>query len=264
MKKLLFILLLFTNLVIYSQVKPDIDKIDNSVVSISIYNFKGELFAYASGFVIDASGIILTNYHVVENAASLTVTFDKDGLKQTYNVESIISINPLVDLATIKLVKNNPNESFNAIKFSGQLPKKGDECWAIGTPDNPEYMNSTTAGIVSNIHAKGIGAWKGFIIQTNADISKGSSGGVLINKLGEAIGVTCGGDSTVNGVRASINFAVSVNEFKIMTKINKKMYPPDSKEILSKNNTVEERIRSDSKIGKEKESKIYQDWIKYY
>ena len=102
-----FFLLIFLilSLGLNAQVGPDIDKIDDAVVLIKIYDYKGQYVGHGSGFSISKNGVIVTNYHVVEGSYSMKVVFDKNGYKSTYNVDKIISGSEVKDLAKISIKK---------------------------------------------------------------------------------------------------------------------------------------------------------------
>ena len=90
MKFILFIFLIIST-GLRAQV-PNIDKIDDAVVLIKIYDYKGQYVGHGSGFSISKEGVIVTNYHVVEGSYSMKVVFDKNGYKSTYNVDKIIFV----------------------------------------------------------------------------------------------------------------------------------------------------------------------------
>jgi hypothetical protein len=202
---------------IYSQTTPNIDKVDNSVVVVMIYDYKGNQVGHGSGFIIDDKGTVITNYHVVKGASSLKVKIDNNGYKETYEVENIISGDPSKDLAKISL-KNPYSKKFPFLTLSKTFPTKGEDCWAIGTPADEKYMNTVSKGLISNIDQYSDPK----MLQTNAEITHGSSGGALINSKGEVIGVTSAGDGTEDGARASINFAIWIGEINNLPSINKK------------------------------------------
>ena len=199
-----------------SQTKPDIEKIDNAVVLVMIYDHRGKLSGHGSGFIIDNKGTVVTNYHVVKGAYSLKVRLDNNGYKEDYDVDYIISGDPSKDLVKISL-KNPHSKIFPFLNLSKTFPSKGDDCWAIGTPADPKYMNTVSKGLISNIDLSSDPK----ILQTNAEITHGSSGGALVNYKGEVIGVTNAGDGSEDGARASINFAIWIGELNNLTPINK-------------------------------------------
>ena len=205
------------NIIVKGQSTPDIDKVDNAVVIVMIYDYKGNQVGHGSGFIIDDKGTVVTNYHNVKGASSLKVKIDNNGYKETYEVENIICGDPDKDLAKISL-KNPYSKKFPFLTLSKTFPTKGEDCWAIGTPTEEIYMNTVSKGLISNINQYSDPK----TLQTNAEISHGSSGGALINSKGEVIGVTSAGDGSDDGARASINFAIWIGELNNLPIINKK------------------------------------------
>tara|TARA_B100001059_G_scaffold129713_1_gene129685 strand:- start:7174 stop:8721 length:1548 start_codon:yes stop_codon:yes gene_type:complete len=205
---------------------PDIEKLDDAVALVEIYDFKNNVLGHGSGFVIESSGILVTNYHVVEGAYKLKIVFEENGTRIKYDVESIVKGSKSKDLAILK-ISNRNNKQFSYLKISKQSPKKGEECWAIGTPADPRFMNTVSKGLVSNL----LFSENPRIIQTNADIAHGSSGGALINQRGEVIGVTSAGyDNRLgDGTRAGINYAIFIDEINSLPTIQKKKIIDPSK-----------------------------------
>jgi len=198
----------------------DIETLDNAVVLILTYDINEEPIGHGSGFIIDQNGTVVTNYHVIDNAYTIIVRLDINGKLTDFEVEKVISGDYDIDLATILL--KNPNQiNLPSLNISKSLPKKGEDCWTIGTPFDDDFMNSVTEGIVSNIYPNGVGRWHSHIIQVSAPFSQGSSGGALVNSFGEVIGVTCGGHDHETAARANINFAVWIGELEELPSINK-------------------------------------------
>jgi hypothetical protein len=217
-KTLLFYVFAFSLSVrLIAQSQPDIDKVDNAVVVVMIFDYKGNQLGHGSGFIIDEKGTVVTNYHVVKGASSLKVKIDNNGYKETYDVDNIISGNESKDLAIIS-IKNLYSKKFPFLNISKTFPTKGVDCWAIGTPADEKYMNTVSKGLISNIDQYSDPK----ILQTNAEITHGSSGGALINSKGEVIGVTSAGDPSEDGARASINFAIWIGELYNLSPINKR------------------------------------------
>ena len=134
-----------------------------------------------SGFVIDPSGIVITNNHVVGDANDIVVIFT-DGRKLK---AKIIGKDPKVDVAVLKVESDKP---LKTVKFGdSDKMRVGDGVMAVG---NPFGLGETvTAGIISarnrNIDS---GPYDDFL-QTDASINKGNSGGPLFNMQGEVIGI---------------------------------------------------------------------------
>ena len=136
--------------------------------------------AAGSGVIISADGYIVTNNHVVDGADELTVTLNENS--KEYSAR-IIGADATTDLALIKIdAKNLPAI---VIANSDQV-KVGEWVLAVG---NPLGLNNTvTAGIVS-AKARSMGQGVSSMIQTDAAINQGNSGGALVNTRGELIGI---------------------------------------------------------------------------
>ncbi len=134
-----------------------------------------------SGFVIDSSGVIITNNHVIEGAAEVTVIFN-DG--QRLKAE-IVGKDAKVDIAVLRV---KPDKPLKAVKFGdSDKVRVGDWVMAVG---NPFGLGGTvTVGILSarnrNINQ---GPYDDYL-QTDASINRGNSGGPLFNTAGEVVGV---------------------------------------------------------------------------
>lgn len=167
--------------------------------------------ATGSGFVIDRSGDILTNNHVIDGARSITVQFaDKKTVKAT-----VVGKDPSTDLALLKVDPHGV--ALNPLPLgSSRDVHVGDPTIAIG---NPFGLDRTlTTGVVSALQRQ-ISAPNGFaikdVIQTDAAINPGNSGGPLIDAAGRVIGINSqietggGGDGNVG-----IGFAVPIDTAK--------------------------------------------------
>lgn len=164
-----------------------------------------------SGFIVSKVGLIITNKHVVsETEAGYTVLTND---KKEYKVEKIYR-DPLNDLAILKINANNLKPL--SLGDSSKL-KLGQMAIAIGTPLG-EFQNTVTQGIISGL-GRGITAgspFEGFVekldnvIQTDAAISAGNSGGPLLNSKGQAIGV----NTAVAAEGQNIGFAIPINVVK--------------------------------------------------
>jgi serine protease Do len=134
-----------------------------------------------SGFVIDASGIIVTNNHVIADANDVVVVFnDRTELKA-----KVLGKDPKVDLAVLKVESPKP---LVAVKFGDSTSAKvGDWVLAIGNPFG--FGGSVSVGIVSAKNRQlGSGPYDSYL-QTDAAINRGNSGGPLFNMNGEVIGI---------------------------------------------------------------------------
>jgi serine protease Do/2-alkenal reductase len=155
--------------------------------------------ALGSGFIIDPTGYIVTNNHVIDGATSVTVTLD-DG---TILPAAIIGQDRRGDLAVLKVDAGHP---LPAVQFGDSSKLKvGDWVFAIGNPYGLD--ESASAGIVSALH-RDIGENKyDDFIQTDATINRGNSGGPLFNLAGQVIGVNSAIYSPSGG-SVGIGFAI--------------------------------------------------------
>jgi putative serine protease PepD len=164
-----------------------------------------------SGFVVDKAGHIVTNYHVVSGARQVRVSFSNgSSMKAT-----IVGTDPSSDLAVLKIDASSRALTPLPLGDSDQI-SVGDSVVAIGNPFGLD--RTVTAGIVSAIQ-RAITAPNGYtidhVIQTDAAINHGNSGGPLLNSRGQVIGVNSQietGDS--GGGNVGIGFAIPSNTVK--------------------------------------------------
>ena len=167
--------------------------------------------ALGSGFVIDKTGHIVTNYHVVQGAKTIQVSFsDNERFKAT-----VVGVDPSTDTAVLQVhVKSRALRSLPL--GNSDAVRVGDQVIAIGNPFGLD--RSVTAGIVSAVQ-RTISAPNQLsiphVIQTDAALNHGNSGGPLLNAEGQVIGVNAqietGGQSDGN---VGIGFAIPINTVK--------------------------------------------------
>lgn len=162
-----------------------------------------------SGFIIDDAGIVVTNFHVIENAEEITVTL----ADETPFTAKVLGQDQKTDIAVLKI---DPGDAeLTAVPFGdSDSLRVGDWVLAIG---NPFGLGGTvTAGIVSARGRDiGNGPYDDFI-QTDASINRGNSGGPLFNTEGEVIGINTAIFSQSGG-SVGIGFAISSNLAKRVT-----------------------------------------------
>ncbi len=165
-----------------------------------------------SGFVIRSDGMILTNYHVIQNAAKLYVNFS-DGRR----IEGkIVGADDRADIAVVSVIDG----SFRSVKFGdSDHSMTGEWAIAIGNP----FLNfindahpTVTVGVVSALNrnfAPAEGVYYQGMLQTDAAINPGNSGGPLVNAAGEVIGINTFiyTGSTSNKGSIGIGFAIPIN-----------------------------------------------------
>jgi serine protease Do len=163
-----------------------------------------------SGFIIDASGLIVTNFHVIRGRAELSVTLH-DG---TAHHGRVIGTDPLTDLALVKieakglkpLTLGNSDQMF-----------PGDWVLALGSPLGLE--ESVTAGIISSVNREVAIAERTNYLQTDAAINPGNSGGPLVNMAGQVIGV----NTAIAQGAQGIGFAIPASTLsQVLTELREK------------------------------------------
>lgn len=153
-----------------------------------------------SGFVIDPSGVIVTNNHVIDGADEITINF-ANGEKL---IAKLLGTDEKTDLAVLQVKSDKP---LPFVKFgSSEDMRVGDWVMAIGNPFG--LSSSVSAGIVSARNRDiNSGPYDNFI-QTDAAINKGNSGGPLFNKQGEVIGINTAIFSPSGGGSVGVGFSV--------------------------------------------------------
>ena len=160
-----------------------------------------------SGVIIRPDGYIVTNNHVVENATSISVTLNNNDQYEA----TVVGTDPATDVALIKIdAENLPTIPMGD---SDKL-RLGEWVLAIGSPLGVQLRSTITAGIVSakgRSMPDGSGEFKiESFIQTDAAVNPGNSGGALVNKKGELVGINTAIVSQT-GAYSGYSFAVPVN-----------------------------------------------------
>ena len=158
---------------IYSACSP-------AVFYIEVSDSYGTAYASGSGFFIDSHGTAVTNYHVLENCASAEATMSDSG--KVFRIEGVYDYDAQEDWAVIKV----EGDGFPHLKKgAADSYQGGSTVYTIGSPLG--LQNTIAQGLVSNPNRMDHGIR---YIQTSAAMSHGSSGGALLNKYGEVIGIT--------------------------------------------------------------------------
>ena len=198
-----------------------VDKVSESVVSIvtsvtttSYFGQSYESEAAGTGMIVTDDGYILTNKHVIDGAKSVSVVLD-DGT--TYKDVEVAAVDPLNDVAFLKI---KDVSGLKAVTLGdSKTVTVGQQVIAIGNALG-QYQNSVTSGIVSGIgrsitatDASGTMAEKlSDMIQTDAAINSGNSGGPLVNAAGQVIGINTATSSTAE----NMGFAIPISSVKGM------------------------------------------------
>ena len=195
------------NIEIYRAVAPGVVNVNSTSYARDFFGFVEPQEGSGSGSVIDQDGNILTNFHVVEGAQKLSVSF---GGQKTYAAK-LVGGDPDTDLAVIRLIEK-PREPLTIVAL-GDSDKLsvGQKVLAIG---NPFGLDRTlTTGVISGlqrpIRARNNRLIEG-AIQTDASINPGNSGGPLLDSHGRVIGINSQILSP-SGASAGLGFAIPVN-----------------------------------------------------
>jgi len=175
---------------LYEKVKDSVVIIRGVIVQYDVFHRPYYTQVQGSGFVYNFSGrmVVITNYHVVQGAVNLTVTFiDGNGYAAT-----VLGSDPYVDLAVLSV--NAPSSEFKPLEIvSSSTLKVGDIVVAVGNPYG--LAGSMSIGIVSALgrtitEEQTSGYPIANIIQTTAPLNPGNSGGPLLNLQGQVVGIT--------------------------------------------------------------------------
>ena len=187
--------------------KEIIKKISPAVVGIECYAF-GNSFtpsSSGSGIIMTADGYIVTNAHVVEDAAGITVVLENG---DAYAAE-LIGADSDTDLAVLKIEASNL--TYAEFGNSDEL-ERGDRVIAIGNPGGTVLAGSTTGGMVSglNRNINSSSPYSTSYIQVDAAINPGNSGGALVNEYGQVVGINSAKIAETD--YEGIGFAIPINE----------------------------------------------------
>src|ERR1700687_470718 len=187
---------------IYQQVKDGVVTITTSVSGTGPRSFSQ---AEGSGIVVDKQGDILTNAHVVDSASQVQVTFS-DGNTATGQVKGV---DQSADLAVVQVAASDQLHPLTA--GNSDALQVGDSALAIGSPFG--LQGSLTAGIISGLNRSSTaptGRALTGMIQTDAPINPGTSGGALLDANGKLIGINDSIQSPVEG-NVGVGFAIPIN-----------------------------------------------------
>lgn len=192
-----------------SDLKTAINSVYESVVYIEVGGDRTS--SSGSGFVYktdDKYGYILTNYHVIESGKKFRVTFN-DG---TEIDAEYVNGDEYYDIAILKISKDKV-KNVATIGDSSTL-ELGDTVFTVGAPLGKDYMGTITKGIVSGINrmvsvSLTSGSYLMEVIQTDASINSGNSGGPICNIKGEVIGITS--SKLIGSGVEGMGFAIPMN-----------------------------------------------------
>ena len=200
-----------------------VEKVEPAVVKVvgeipgqaTFFGVSGDQTVSGSGFIITSDGYIITNNHVVEEAGQLFVILS-DG---TELPATVVSTDIYADLAVVKAVGLMPGV---AVLGDSEILKPGESVIAIGSPLG-DFRNSVTVGVISAT-GRMIDTGRGYemenLIQTDAAINSGNSGGPLVNLAGEVVGINTlvvRGDGTGSAIAEGLGFAIPSNTARLIS-----------------------------------------------
>jgi tetratricopeptide (TPR) repeat protein len=202
---------------IYEAVNP-------SVVVVNVLDSGGKIFSQGSGVVYD-EGLVVTNFHVIKGYNTIVINHGDSVIREV----SLAGADIDNDIAVLKIRTG----VLKPLKVLSAAPKVGQRIYAIGSPLG--YENSISEGIISGLRNM-IEKNQSFI-QVSSPISKGSSGGAIVNSRGELIGISTFTEKSGQ----NINFAIPVADvLKVIpvhkSPADKKIYLEKAKEEFEKNN----------------------------
>ncbi len=198
-----------------------VDKVSESVVSIvtsvkttSFFGGSYDSEAAGTGIIVSSNGYILTNKHVIDGATKISVVLD-DGT--TFEDVEIAEVDPLNDVAFLKI--SDVSDLKAATLGDSKTINVGQQVIAIGNALG-QYQNTVTSGIISGIGRSltatdstgSMSEELSDMIQTDAAINSGNSGGPLVNAAGEVIGINTATSSTAE----NMGFAIPISSVKGM------------------------------------------------
>lgn len=166
-----------------------------------IYTENEQGVSQGSAFVVDKSGLAISNYHVFKDASSI-IAMNEFGDK--FMISEIIELDKEKDFIIFRL-GNQTNIPY--LNIAEQTPKIGENVFAIGNPKG--LIQTLSTGIISGFRSENN------LLQTTTAITHGSSGGPLFNDKGQVIGVTTSGLGEAN-----LNFAINIKAIPIAKYIN--------------------------------------------
>ncbi len=198
------------NIEVYKAASPAVVNITSTTISYDFFLNPVPVEGAGSGFLIDANGDIITNFHVISGARQVQVTLaDKSRYRAT-----VVGGDQRSDLAVLRI---SPGRKLPFLRLgdSSEL-QVGRKVLAIGNPFG-QFQNTLTTGVVSSLGRSVRGQRGGTVlddvIQTDAAINPGNSGGPLLNSRGEVIGINT---AIVGPTNLGIGFAIPINHAKLI------------------------------------------------
>ena len=194
----------------YNKVAPAAVVVSTKSVTQGYFMHTQEVEGIGSGFIINEEGYILTNYHVIQGAQEISVTLSND----VTTTAQIVNYDENQDVAMIKITDESVEIPATVELGDSDSLQPGEEVIAIGTPLSTELSSTVTKGIISAT-SRSVAVESGVtmnLIQTDAAINAGNSGGPLVNTKGEVVGIN---SSKISGEAVEgIGFSIPINDIK--------------------------------------------------
>lgn len=194
----------------YNKVAPAAVVVSTKLVTQGYFMHTQEVEGIGSGFIINEEGYILTNYHVIQGAQEISVTLSND----VTTTAQVVNYDENQDVAMIKITDENVEIPATVELGDSDALQPGEEVIAIGTPLSTELSSTVTKGIISAT-SRSVAVESGVtmnLIQTDAAINAGNSGGPLVNTKGEVVGIN---SSKISGEAVEgIGFSIPINDIK--------------------------------------------------
>ena len=194
----------------YNKVAPAAVVVSTKSVTQGYFMQTQEVEGIGSGFIINQEGYILTNYHVVKGAQEISVTLSND----VTTTAQVVNYDENQDVAMIKITDESVEIPATVELGDSDSLQPGEEVIAIGTPLSTELSSTVTKGIISAT-SRSVAVESGVtmnLIQTDAAINAGNSGGPLVNTKGEVVGIN---SSKISGEAVEgIGFSIPINDIK--------------------------------------------------
>ena len=194
----------------YNKVAPAAVVVSTKSVTQGYFMQTQEVEGIGSGFIINEEGYILSNYHVIQGAQEISVTLSND----VTTTAQVVNYDENQDVAMIKITDENVEIPATVELGDSDALQPGEEVIAIGTPLSTELSSTVTKGIISAT-SRSVAVESGVtmnLIQTDAAINAGNSGGPLVNTKGEVVGIN---SSKISGEAVEgIGFSIPINDIK--------------------------------------------------
>ena len=226
-----------------SSLAPAVKKVYDAVVLVQSHA-RDQVFSTGTGFVYktdDKYGYILTNHHVIDGAEKVSVIFTNDKEVEV----KLLSSDEYLDIAVLQVPKNEV--LMVASIGSSEKTSLGDTVFTVGSPLGYDYYGSVTAGILSGkdrMVTVGSGRFNSKerimrVLQTDAAINAGNSGGPLLNVNGEVIGICSmklqGIQSDIDGMGFAIPIEYAINHSDTLESGKKIAWPVLGVKVINVN-----------------------------